>query len=190
MAQHRPPKPLRLFIAATPGREWQERALALASGAAWPVHKLTSLEHLHLTVLFLGDRRSSLVPDIVESIAVAAKGLGPITLEPQRLVALPEKGPARLVALETDLPSALDELQWRLVQRLVRADRTPNTFRPHFTLLRFSGAGVDRTTLPPPPPADVIARVGPFPITELALVRSVLHPLGARHTIEARIPMR
>jgi 2'-5' RNA ligase len=186
MAQHRPPKPLRLFIAATPPVDWRERALALAGGEAWPAHKTTAIDQLHLTVLFLGERRPSLLPDIIESITAAAKGLPKIALTPQKFIALPEKGPARLVAIETQLPNALDELQWRLVQRLVRADRTPTKFRPHLTLLRFAGAGVDRGTLPRPPAVDAL---GSFDVTELHLISSVLHPLGARHRIEATIPV-
>ena len=65
---------MRLFIAATPPMDWRERALSLIGGAAWPAHKATAIDQLHLTVLFLGERRPSLLPDIIESITAAAKG--------------------------------------------------------------------------------------------------------------------
>src|SRR5262245_57733705 len=120
MAQHRPPKPLRLFVAATPSEEWRARALALLGSFQLPENKATAIEQLHLTMLFLVERRPGLLPDIIESVTAAARSVPVFSLEPVRLIALPEEGMARLVAVETTAPTALIELQRRLAARLVK----------------------------------------------------------------------
>ncbi|MFO0857634.1 MAG: RNA 2',3'-cyclic phosphodiesterase [Phycisphaerales bacterium] len=187
MAQHRPPKPLRLFIAATPSEEWRGRALAMLDSMQLPEHKATGIEQLHLTVLFLGERRPGLMPDILESVTAAARSVPAFSLEPVRLIALPEEGMARLVAVEMSAPTALLELQKRLASRLVKEEKRSGKFVPHLTLCRFGGMGVERSLLPKRDEANeaaMLKQLGAFQVREISLVSSVLHPKGARHTVE------
>ena len=134
MAQHRPPKPLRLFVAATPSQEWRGRALALLNSMKLPEHKATSGDQLHLTLLFLGERRPGLLPDIIESVSAAARSVPAFVLEPVRLIALPERGMARLVAIETTAPTPLIELHRRLSARLVREEKLMSLEELHYQL--------------------------------------------------------
>lgn len=187
MAQHRPPKPLRLFVAATPSEEWRARALALLGSLKLPENKATAIEQLHLTMLFLGERRPGLLPDIIESVTAAARSVPVFSLEPVRLIALPEEGMARLVAVETTAPTALIELQRRLAARLVKEEKRSSKFVPHLTLCRFAGMGVERAALPKRDEASeelLLKQLGAFEIREVSLVSSVLHPKGAKHTVE------
>jgi 2'-5' RNA ligase len=97
---------------------------------------------------------------------------------------LPERGEARLIALETTAPPALLEVQRRLARRLAanrgRGSRSP--FLPHMTLARFGGSGGGRVEASVPPDA--------FFITELLLMQSVLLPDGACHSQIAAFPLQ
>lgn len=152
-----------------------------------PEHKATSIDQLHLTLLFLGERRPSHMPDIIESVTAAARSVPKFTLEPVRLIELPERGLARLVAIETTAPTALIELQRRLMARLVKEEKRSGKFVPHLTLCRFAGMGIDRSLLPMRDEANeaaVLKQLGAFEVREVSLVSSVLHPRGAKHTVE------
>lgn len=187
MAQHRPPKPLRLFVAATPSEEWRGRALALLNSMKLPEHKATSVDQLHLTLLFLGERRPGLLPDIIESVSAAARSVPAFSLEPVRLIALPERGMARLVAIETTAPTPSIELQRRLSARLVREEKRGSKFVPHLTLCRFGGMGVEHNELPSldvQAAGEALRAVGAFEVESVSLVSSVLNPRGAKHTLQ------
>ncbi len=142
-----------------------------------PEHKLTPVEQVHITLVFLGDRRATEVADIEESIAGACKGIRACVVRPVRLISLPEKGAARLVAAETDAPPPLLELQKRLAHRLAARDKRGGEFLPHLTLCRFTGMGADVRVR-----QDVEDGEG-FAVQTVCLVKSVLHPLGARHVL-------
>jgi hypothetical protein len=61
-----------------------------------------------------------------------------ISLSVDRLIALPERGDARLIAADASAPPVLIELQKRLAQRLVRTrPKREREFRPHLTLGAF-----------------------------------------------------
>lgn len=93
---------------------------------------------------------------------------------------LPERGPARLVAVVTDAPGELLELKRRLARRLSRSLRRDGTerFTPHLTLCRFRRP----TRLAPRVEADA-SGVGAFVVEEVRLMRSVLRREGAEHGV-------
>jgi RNA 2',3'-cyclic 3'-phosphodiesterase len=174
----KPSANLRLFVAAYPPAE---SAIAVAminalQPLALPPHRPTPVEQVHLTVQFIGDTPSKNLDATIESVQRAASGLSAFQLTPRMLLTLPERGPARLVALETDLPAPLLELHRRLVTRLARSarDRHADRFRPHFTLCRFQS----------PVPGlriEQAADISPFAIDRIVLMRSALSATGAQH---------
>jgi len=180
-----PSRSLRLFVAVYPPPE-VAAALVAALGrvGGLPAHRRVPAAQVHLTLQFIGDTPADHVDDVVETVTRAARGLGDFELTPQRLITLPPRGTARLVAAETDSPPGLLELHRRLVTRLARAPRgrPGDRFRPHLTLCRF--ATPSRVTALDAP----LAGLG-FPVDHVALMRSALLPQGARHDRVAAITL-
>ncbi len=184
----KPPPSLRLFLALYPSQPWIDAAGACLPLAELPDGRSTPSEQLHLTLAFIGDRRESDVPRIVESMQAAVAGLRTFDVQTTGLALLPEAGPPRLIAASLTLPPALFEVQRRLARRLVseRASKR-SEYTPHITLYRFAHeqAGADARAklegqLPP-------VYLPTFRASEVCLVASVLHPLGARHKIVERV---
>lgn len=172
-----PERELRLFVAVYPPAEAVGEWLRALSGMSLAPHRVTSPEQVHLTLQFIGAVPESRLRDVEESVRRCVAGVGSFALEPRRMISLPRRGPARLVALETSAPAGLLEVQRRLAQRLAhRARARPGDgFLPHITLARFGGGGV------PGIPIDVERPGEPFPVREVRLVRIILRPAGAEH---------
>jgi 2'-5' RNA ligase len=174
---------LRLFIAVYPPPAVVSLLHACVASMTLPEHKPVTPEQVHITLLFLGDRRAKSLAEIEGSIESSCKGVRACIVRPRRLVTLPlpQKGPARLIAAETDAPPPLLELQKRLANRLASRERRGATFLPHLTLARFAGAGAEvgvRVEEPIASPEHV-----QFEVRSVCLVKSTLHPLGARHEV-------
>jgi 2'-5' RNA ligase len=172
----RPRDNLRLFVGVYPPPEVAGRMLAALGDLRLPPHRLTPVGQLHMTLQFIGDTPVKDLDATVESVDRSRAGLPPFELKPLRLMALPKRGPARLVAAETDAPPTLLELQRRLATRLARnvRARPGDRFLPHLTLCRFRAP----TRVGP---LDEPLALPAYPVTELKLMRSTLHPDGARH---------
>ncbi len=177
-----------MFVAIYPPAEIAAVLCEAIGALELPPHRVTPGAQVHMTLQFVGDTRVRDVGSIVESVGCAAAGLTATTLTPQRLIALPARGPARLVAAETDAPPTVLELKRRLALRLAQgaqgARRAPaDRFLPHLTLCRFLAP----TRLSPRP--DVPLSIAPFGVSEVRVMRSVLRPDGARHDEVASIPL-
>lgn len=170
-------RPLRLFVAIDPPEQVRRAMLGLLAGLSIdPRHRLTPLDQVHLTVQFIGDTDERELQDVAESVKRAAAGIGVFSLSPRRLISLPERGPVRLVALETDAPAALLELHRRLAHRLAHSPRAKagDRFLPHLTLCRFGGeVRAGRVEEP--------VSLPPFNIASIRLMKSILRPQGAEH---------
>jgi 2'-5' RNA ligase len=172
----KPQNNLRLFVGLYPPAELADEMLLALSDLDLPPHRLTPAGQVHMTIQFIGDTPVKDLDATVESVDRARAGLPAFQLEPLRLIALPKRGRARLVAAETDGPPTLQELHRRLATRLARnvREKPGDRFLPHLTLCRFRAP----------------ARLGPleeplelpaFPVTEVRLMRSTLSPQGAKH---------
>jgi 2'-5' RNA ligase len=176
---------IRLFVAAYPPEQARRAYLeALAGLEAGAPFRATPLAQVHMTLQFIGAVPEKQVEAIVESMGRSAAGVEPFVLTPQRLICLPETGPPRLVAVQTDAPAGLVEVRRRLVQRLARDPRreAPERFRPHLTLCRFTGLGRPRRI-------DQAAALPEFGVDALVLFRSTLRSSGAQYTEVARGPL-
>lgn len=167
---------MRMFVAAYPSHESGRAMLKAAEQLTLPPHQMLPREQVHLTLVFIGDVPAIELDAATESVERSAAGLTAFTLTPTRLISLPARGPARLVAAETDAPAALMELQRRLAHRLANnvREKDDRPYRPHLTLCRFRspahGVAVDE---PLNAPAFLVDRI--------ALIRSTLKPDGAQH---------
>lgn len=196
-------KGLRLFVAIYPPPHVVQQMLA-AARAHLDEHALrydgatvnvVPLEQVHLTVHFLGNVAPRQLDATIESIDRAKKGLGGFTLIPADLIVLPPGAPQsrpRLIAVETDAPPDLLELQRRLATRFARParDRPGDRFLPHLTLARFKwGGGGEPLTQPTWRPLPEQSAPKPFEVDEFRLVKSVLQPRGAEHRSVAKWPL-
>lgn len=176
----RPVSNQRLFVAIYPPPDVARSMCNALRKLTLPAHRETPMEQIHLTALFLGDTPAAEMDSVLESIERSVAGLKPFTLAPRRLIALPQQGPARLIACETDAPPDLMEIHRRLAHRLARnvRDRDVERFLPHFTLCRFRSP----SRLSDFGPGRAIE---PFHVDQVRLMRSVLRPDGAEH-VEVR----
>ena len=176
---------LRLFVGLYPPAEMAEQMLAALADLKLPPHRLTPLDQVHMTLQFIGDTPVKDLDATIESVERARSGLPAIELVPLRLMALPRRGPARLVAAETDAPPTLLELHRRLATRLARnaRERPGDRFLPHLTLCRFR-APTRIGALDEP------LALAAFPVEEVRLMRSTLHPDGAKHHEVAVFPLQ
>ncbi len=167
---------MRLFVAAYPPPEVVRGMLAALKRLELPPHRLVPPEQVHLTLQFIGDTAPGRLDTVHESVERATGGLRAFDLTPRRLVRLPERGRARLVAVETDAPATLLELQRRLATRLARRTRhnPADRFRPHLTLCRFRQPS-------PLHEVDVAVDVEGFTVDRILLMKSTLHSTGAQH---------
>jgi RNA 2',3'-cyclic 3'-phosphodiesterase len=184
----KPSANLRLFVAVYPPRELVEQWASRIKAMDLPAYRLTPVEQVHMTVQFVGDTPASELDDTIESCLRSTKGLHPFPLTAREFITLPEKGRARLIAVETDPHSTLLEIKRRLALRLatnVRGDPTKsknrrgNTFRPHLTVCRFKSPSHVRDF-------DRELPSESFDVKELMLMKSVLKPSGAEHEVLER----
>lgn len=166
---------LRLFAAIYPSDE-AVRGMQGLLAARLPTepHRLTPAGQVHMTLQFIGETPARELDSVAESVRRAASGVSCFDLVPLRLRTYPSKGPPRLIAVQTDAPGQLLEIQRRLVQRLARRPRADSGFEPHLTLLRFSGGAL-------PAAIDEHVDLPPFTARAVVLVKSVLRADGARH---------
>lgn len=172
----------RLFVAVYPDRETAVALRAALDGLELPEHRPTRVDQIHLTALFVGEVHEKEVEAVAESVERAAAGVRPFFLAPDGWVALPEKGPARLIAAVAPAPSALAELHKRLGMRLAFHRRRRENFLPHLTLCRFARPTPFELTAPLPP-------IPGFQVGEVSLMRSQLDPEGAQHRTLARFDL-
>lgn len=173
--------PLRLFIAAYPPSEVAAALVDAARGLGLSSLKPSSLDQVHITLLFIGDTDERQLDEVIESMHRAASGVRAMSLSVERLIALPERGDARLIAAEASAPPVLIELQKRLAQRLARTrPKREREFLPHLTLGRFPGSGVRlRERAWTAPKIE-------FVVTDIRLMASVLKPARVEHREIAR----
>lgn len=172
----RPHPQVRLFVACYPPADAAHGLLESLEEIDLPRHRHTPVEQVHLTIHFIGETPVGDLTNVSESVQRSAAGLEAFLLTPRRLVSLPEKGAARLIAVETDAPAGLLEIQRRLVRRLARnpRKRTGDRFLPHLTLCRFKA---------PTRMARVEHEIDcpSFRVSRIALMRSTLTPGGVEH---------
>jgi 2'-5' RNA ligase len=150
-------------------------------GARW-----SRPEGRHLTLKFLGEVAHERVDGVGEALSGAASrhvgfdaafdtlGGFPNLRRPRVLWVGIGRGSDPLGALAADVEGTLEALGFPTEDR---------PFRGHFTLARFPKPQIVEAM------TDVAVPEDPFPVDELVLYRSQLHPKGARYTALERFPL-
>ena len=170
---------LRLFVGVYPPEEIARRLIELLDGLELARHRPTPIGQIHLTLQFIGPTPVRELEEVTESVERSVAGISPFELTTTRLITLPGGKRPRLVAVELDTPAGLLEIQRRLATRLARHVRTRpgDRFLPHMTLCRFAHGGQ------PAELDEAVAEPIRFEVSEILLMKSVLRPEGAEHTV-------
>ena len=172
----RPRTNLRLFVAIYPPSQLSGELVGALQSHDLPDHRTVPPQQVHVTLYFIGDTPTKQLDTTIESVQRATAGISAFDLTVQQLIALPQRGPSRLIAAETDRPQELLEIQRRLVTRLARSPRRDATdrFRPHLTLCRLKKPtkGIKLESL-----FDIRS----FVVDKVALMKSTLRSDGAQH---------
>lgn len=176
---------VRLFAAFYPPPAAAIEMLARLDDIVLPRHRRTPAEHVHMTLLFIGEVSHRDLDGIIGSLVHAAAGTACFSLRCTRMCTLPEQGQPRLVAMQTDAPAPLLDLRRRLAHRLTHRLRPGGLerFLPHFTLCRFARDAAAQ-------PFSRGVELAETPIREIRLMCSHLERAGARHELVAAAPLR
>ncbi len=170
----------RLFVAAYPTMAWSQNAIGSIERPDLPPHRTPPPGSVHITLQFIGDVIPKDLDAVIESVHRSASGIGPFRLKPQRLITLPSRGDARLIAVQTDQPPGVLEIHRRLAARLSKSLRRSQAdrFLPHLTVARFNGPAVGYRI-------DEPVELDPIPIDNIRLMEShFLQDRVEHHEIE------
>lgn len=178
-------EPARLAIAAE-----QKRLARALAGADRGALKWTRPEHMHLTLVFLGEVDEAVVPRVVDVVQEPI-AQPPFEISFPGVGVFPPRGAPRVLWLGVDSGGAqVSAVQQELVDRLARIGIVleERPFHPHLTLARWRTSRPSDTgrALRAGRP-DEIARIE---ATEATLFQSRLEPSGPTHTPLARAPFR
>ena len=137
--------------------------------------------NLHVTLKFLGQIEAALVEPIAEAIGAVAARTPPFELGVHGLGAFPTPARPRIVWVGLEPAAPLAALAGDLDAALgtLGIPRESRPFAAHVTLGRVREGRRNAAF------ADALARpveCGRWPVTRVSLMRSELHPRGARYT--------
>lgn len=137
-------------------------------------------QSIHLTLRFLGESAPDRLENLARDLRRAAGECPPGSARLAGLGLFPERGRPGVLWLGITLPPQVIVLQAACEAAAVRHGWLPENrpYRPHLTLGRW------REKVPRPVLPDV--DLGAAPLEALSLMRSELHPQGARYTTLAR----
>ncbi len=188
---------LRLFVAIELPEEWLAALARLQEalrGAGLVALRWTRPEGIHLTLKFLGAVPEKRLDEVTRAMARAAAQARPFTLRLGRLGSF--GGPQRPRVIWTGVQGELEALTrlWRAVEAEIAPLGFPqerDSFTPHLTLARVPEpaqrelAGVLADALA----RTVLPETTPLTVREIALMRSLLGPGGARYQRLATVPL-
>ena len=151
-------------------------------------------EGMHLTLKFLGNIAPTVLPPLYECLGPVGAKHGPFSLHLAGLGMFPNRKKPRVLwaGVDGDL-AALSRLQQAAEEAIMFLGHAPEErpFRPHITLGRPRRSTSDAqrahigdmvASLPPPSPAGWDAQ-------SIDVMRSELHPSGARYTVLYSAPL-
>ncbi len=150
--------------------------------------KASPPEQIHITLRFIGDVDESRIGDVEDCVRRACDGTGPFTVRVAGAGYFSRQGRPSVVWIGASPQKGMAALSDRIARNLDAADidydRKP--FKSHITIGRCRG------------PADLSGIVSEysgrefltFECAEVLVMRSVLGPAGAKHTVLRRIPLQ
>lgn len=175
---------LRLFIAIDIPDDI--RTLMCGMGGSIPGARAVPADQLHLTLKFLGDTDSGLLPDIRE--ALASIDFAPFTIHLQRVGHFPPRGNPRVIWAGIEPLADVTRLRNAIEKSLaeIGIERDHRKFSAHVTLARLKNSPLNRVT-------QFLAgnsffATPSFTVSEFLLYSSSLSARGAAHSVLAAFP--
>lgn len=179
--------PFRAFISADLPPIPLLETLAHALRGASRDLKVVSVEHLHLTLKFLGDTEEGLVPEIVSAMREASAGVAPFTIRVRGTGAFPNLDRPKVLWVGIEGGEPLGRMAKRLDEDLAALGfpRESRAWSPHVTLARVRGTrDLARAQALLREHADEL--FADVHVEEVRLKKSVLRPQGPEYsTVEA-----
>ncbi len=180
--------PVRAFISADlpaiPSLESLARDLRAASRDL----KVVAVDHLHLTLKFLGDTEEGLVPEIMSAIREAAAGVAPFAVRVRGTGAFPNLSRPKVLWVGIEGGEPLGRMANALNETLTALGfpREERTWSPHVTLARVRGSRdlARAQALLRDHADDLFAEVR---VEEVLLKKSVLRPQGPEYSTVDRV---
>ncbi len=149
--------------------------------------KVVSVDHLHLTLKFLGDTEEGLVPEIVSAIREASAGKAPFTIRVRGTGAFPNLSRPKVLWVGIEGGEPLGHMAKSLNENLAPLGfpREERAWSPHITLARVRGPRdlARAQALLREHADDLFADVR---VEEVCLKKSVLRPQGPEYsTVDA-----
>jgi len=173
--------------------------IAMRVPVSIPMLRWTSIDMLHVTVHFLGNVESSLVPRVAEAMRHGASTVDTFVLSLSELGAFPntqvprviymdihrDEGFEALCALHVTVREALSHAGFRLENRAFSAHITLARVRSRATSEQRSVLGRALQATTPMP-----LRNGAFAVSELVLMQSILHSTGPEYVPLHRVHLQ
>ena len=170
---------MRTFIAALIPEEikLEMRRYILDMKPNWEGVKWENYEKLHLTLKFLGEIEELKVEKIKIALAESVKTYSPFRTAVSRFGGFPNLKNPRVLFISLSENHELLRLQCEIEERLegLGFKKESRDFVSHVTIGRIKGRVQSKGPFP-------IPQNTPFSITEIALMRSVLHLEGSKYT--------
>jgi len=142
-------------------------------------------EHMHLTLLFLGEHPENRLSRIQDLLQESVQGFQPLELETGPLGGFPHPRRARVVFLqihERSHPPQLHALARTLRQRFETLGiRDAHAFHPHLTLARIRRGNMTLPELTPP--------TWQWSVQDVRLYQSTLTPEGPHYRVLQHLPL-
>jgi 2'-5' RNA ligase len=143
----------------------------------WEGVRWESREKFHLTLKFLGEVDESKLSDVEKTLRLGVKGVSPFEMAITGFGGFPSLRRPRVLFVDLSDNNELLKFQLELEEGLehIGFARENRKFTSHITVGRTKGHSSVRESFPSPDPLS-------FKISEIAIMRSILHKKGAEHT--------
>lgn len=171
---------IRLFIAIDIPEDI--RMLLCGMGSSIPGARPVPTEQLHLTLKFLGDTETSVIPDIIDALGTIHQE--PFTTAIRSVGHFPPRGIPKVIWAGVDPPLDIIKLRNKIEKSLadIGFERERRKFSPHITLARLKNSPVKRVSRFLA--ENSMMETPPFQVAAFQLYSSTLTAQGAVHTKE------
>ncbi|RMF94568.1 MAG: RNA 2',3'-cyclic phosphodiesterase, partial [Candidatus Schekmanbacteria bacterium] len=154
--------------------------------------KLVKAESIHLTIKFLGNSKTSLLPNIIQNIENAVCDMTQFQLEAKGLGAFPNLQKPRVIwaGLREKNSHILQQLYFKIEEAMfeVGFEKERREFKPHLTLARIKYPERN-TKLEEYISKNVNTPFGEINVKKIDLMKSTLLPQGALYECISEIPL-
>lgn len=162
----------------------QDELRAVRADVSW-----TKRENFHLTLKFLGEVAEQQIDEVKQACAEAASTSPPFSLKLEGVGLLPPRQPRVIYLALQGQTAELQSLQQAVEKRMAALgfEQEARAFKPHITLGRIKSPSHLRDLVALGAKTQFATEA--FSVQEIVLIRSELHPAGARYSPLRHAPL-